>query len=207
MLALFVATARAADPAPAGSDETTAVTDDVSVLASPFLNVDETVGAHDSFSSLPGALVNANESVAASDTASFLPGALVNANERIAASDAPLFLAGALVNANEHVTASDAPAFLPGVLVGSDEAIRVGDSAAGQVVNAAPVVTLGPLADLSEGDDLVASGSFTDPDPQDWRATVDYGDGSGIQALTLAAKTFDLRHRYVDNGTFTVEVV
>ena len=40
-----------------------------------------------------------------------------------------------------------------------------------------------------------------------WTATVDYGDGSGEQPLTLNEdKTFGLAHEYTDNGTYTVTV-
>ncbi len=53
----------------------------------------------------------------------------------------------------------------------------------------------GPLAtSLIEGD-------------EGWTATVDYGDGSGVQALALAAdNTFALQHEYQDDGTYTVTV-
>ena len=51
-----------------------------------------------------------------------------------------------------------------------------------------------------------SSGSFTDPGADTWTATVDYGDGSGVQALTLTDKTFNLSHTYADNGSYTVTV-
>ena len=40
-----------------------------------------------------------------------------------------------------------------------------------------------------------------------WTATVDYGDGTGVNPLSLNAdKTFALDHRYLDNGDFTITV-
>ena len=43
-----------------------------------------------------------------------------------------------------------------------------------------------------------------------WSATVDYGDGSGIQPLLLegpiGASSFALSHRYTSTGTYTIEV-
>ncbi|MDP9264709.1 MAG: Ig-like domain-containing protein [Chloroflexota bacterium] len=73
-------------------------------------------------------------------------------------------------------------------------------------VNDAPVVDAGPNASINEGGTFTSSGSFTDPDNDIWTATVDYGDGTGIQPLTLTGKTFGLNHTYTDNGTFTVTV-
>ncbi|HVS71535.1 MAG TPA: CARDB domain-containing protein [Phycisphaerae bacterium] len=51
------------------------------------------------------------------------------------------------------------------------------------------------------------SGSFTDAATKTWTATVDYGDGSGLQALTLNPdNTFNLSHQYAGAGAYTVTV-
>ncbi len=74
--------------------------------------------------------------------------------------------------------------------------------------NQAPTVTF--TADnltINEGDTFTAHGSFTDSDSTAWTATVDYGDGSGVQPLPLNPdKTFSLSHLYVDNGSYTITV-
>ncbi|MFA4836842.1 MAG: PKD domain-containing protein, partial [Dehalococcoidia bacterium] len=58
-----------------------------------------------------------------------------------------------------------------------------------------------------EGDTFSTSGSFTDPGADTWTATVNYGDGSVAQPLTLNAdKTFSLSHVYADNGTYPITV-
>jgi photosystem II stability/assembly factor-like uncharacterized protein len=50
-------------------------------------------------------------------------------------------------------------------------------------------------------------GSFTDPGADTWTATVNYGDGDGVQPLALnPAQRFTLQHRYLAPGTFTVTV-
>ena len=74
--------------------------------------------------------------------------------------------------------------------------------------NTAPSVNALPNAPINEGSAYTASGSFTDPDAGDaWTASVDYGDGSGKQALALNAdKTFNLSHVYDDNGSYPVTV-
>lgn len=73
--------------------------------------------------------------------------------------------------------------------------------------NEAPVVTLGPDEDLSEGVDLSRVASFTDEDAStSWSATVNYGDGGATSPLTLVDKTFTLEHRYAP-GTYVVSVV
>src|SRR5262249_41757381 len=75
-------------------------------------------------------------------------------------------------------------------------------------VNDAPVVSLGGDQTLNEGATFSANGSFLDPDTGDsWTGTVDYGDGTGSQPLTLAAnKTFILSHVWRDNGVYAVSV-
>ena len=48
--------------------------------------------------------------------------------------------------------------------------------------NTAPSANAGPDTTIDEGSRRIASlGSFTDPDSDTWTATVDYGDGSGVQ--------------------------
>ncbi|HZL91347.1 MAG TPA: PKD domain-containing protein [Pirellulaceae bacterium] len=75
-------------------------------------------------------------------------------------------------------------------------------------VNEKPVVTLGDPATVNEGSAFVDTGSFTDLDSESWTATVDYGDGSGVQNLELNPnKTLSLSHVYADNGSFIVTVV
>ncbi len=74
------------------------------------------------------------------------------------------------------------------------------------ILNVIPVVAAGADATLNEGDQLNRGGSFTDPGADPWSATVNYGDGSGIQPLTLSGKTFTLLHTYVDNVPSPVNV-
>ena len=72
--------------------------------------------------------------------------------------------------------------------------------------NAVPEVDAGPDETINEGDTFVGSGFFTDTDSNTWTATVDYGDESGVQSLTLDVDSFDLSHIYADNGVYTVTV-
>ncbi|HYT93738.1 MAG TPA: PKD domain-containing protein [Gemmataceae bacterium] len=75
------------------------------------------------------------------------------------------------------------------------------------VANVAPTVTIGGDATINEGDTFTRTGMFTDPGPDSWTATVDYGDGSGVQPLALNPdRSFNLSHLYADNGSFTVTV-
>ena len=87
----------------------------------------------------------------------------------------------------------------------SDDDSGIGtDTLVVTVLNVAPVVDAGANATINEGDTFTGSGSFTDPGSDTWTATVDYGDGSPVQALTLSGKTFNLSHVYIDNGVYTV---
>ena len=50
--------------------------------------------------------------------------------------------------------------------------------------------------------------SFADPGADSWSGTVNFGDGSGNQALTInqSTKSFDLNHVYRADGTYNVSV-
>lgn len=61
------------------------------------------------------------------------------------------------------------------------------------------VITITDLQDtgITRGATLTRTGSFTDTTGSEWQGTVDYGDGSGVQPLTINPdKTFTLAHAY-----------
>lgn len=74
------------------------------------------------------------------------------------------------------------------------------------VVNVAPVVAAGADVTLAPGRALDRSGSFDDPGPDSWTATVDYGDGGGPVSLALTGTAFALSHSYAAEGAYTVTV-
>ena len=75
------------------------------------------------------------------------------------------------------------------------------------VLNVVPVLSLPPLAPVAVGTPLAQTGTVVDPGDNTWTATVDYGDGSGPQPLTLASdQSFVLAHTYTVPGTYTVTV-
>jgi|GEM_PF-1273229 len=81
------------------------------------------------------------------------------------------------------------------------------DTATVTVKNVVPTADAGSDATLNEGDTFASSGSFTDPGADTWTASVDYGDGSGVQALNLNPdKSFSLNHTYAENGSYLVAV-
>jgi CSLREA domain-containing protein len=93
--------------------------------------------------------------------------------------------------------------------------VRVEDAQGGRdeasttltVNNVAPTVDAGGDVTLEAGTALSRAGSFTDPGADDWTATVDYGDGSGTQALALNGdQSFSLNHDYAAADTYTVTV-
>lgn len=111
--------------------------------------------------------------------------------------------------------ANDAP--LEGFPVGTTVVMWTAVDSSGNSSTATQQITLlndppqlAPVVDaaIDEGDKLVLSASFTDPDSVAWTATIDYGDGGGLQALGVddSSLTMDLSHTYVDNGTYTVTV-
>jgi VCBS repeat-containing protein len=75
------------------------------------------------------------------------------------------------------------------------------------VTNSAPIVDAGEDDTIDEGGTFSSSGSFTDLDEDSWTGTVNYGDGSGDETLTLTPeKTFALSHLYPQDGIYTVTV-
>ncbi|HEV2785437.1 MAG TPA: M36 family metallopeptidase, partial [Solirubrobacteraceae bacterium] len=84
------------------------------------------------------------------------------------------------------------------------------------VTNVAPAVgTITTDAPQDESSPVAISGTITDPGWQDpLGATIDFGDGSGPQALAGdeeharpdGSLAYDVRHTYGDDGTFTIRV-
>ena len=74
------------------------------------------------------------------------------------------------------------------------------------VANVPPDVDAGPNANVSEGDTFGQAGSFNDPGADPWTATVDYGEGEGLEPLYLSGMTFILDNRYEQAGVYDVEV-
>ncbi|MEO6446399.1 MAG: DNA/RNA non-specific endonuclease [Gemmatimonadaceae bacterium] len=74
------------------------------------------------------------------------------------------------------------------------------------ISNVAPLVNAFAGATLVPGETYAVGGSFTDPGSDPWTATVNYGDGSGVQTLSLSGRTFSLSHVYAASGSYTVTV-
>ena len=76
------------------------------------------------------------------------------------------------------------------------------------VSNVEPSVRRARTRTIAPGDSLSRAGSFSDPGSLDsWTATVDYGDGSGVQPLLLGLDhSFQLLHTYTGAGETTVTV-
>jgi hypothetical protein len=75
------------------------------------------------------------------------------------------------------------------------------------VSNVDPSLSVCVGGSIDEGQTFISPGSFSDPGYDTWTATVDYGDGSGVQPLPLIGKSFTLSHKYSDDGAYSVEVV
>ncbi|HLM67809.1 MAG TPA: S8 family serine peptidase [Longimicrobium sp.] len=74
------------------------------------------------------------------------------------------------------------------------------------IANIAPAISAFAGATLLQGESYAAAGSFADADPDQWTATVDYGEGAGSQPLALNGRSFTLSHGYTTAGTHTVTV-
>ncbi|MEZ6119853.1 MAG: Ig-like domain-containing protein [Pirellulaceae bacterium] len=109
-------------------------------------------------------------------------------------------------------TPTDGPDETQTVVIGVTDGDVLSTTEFPLVVNNVPVAfEAGEDAALVPADEgvFVRTGiAFTDPGTDEWTGTVDYGDGTGDQALTVDSdgKTFDLSHTYTTEGTFTVTV-
>ncbi len=74
------------------------------------------------------------------------------------------------------------------------------------IANISPAIASFGGATLLQGESYAAAGSFADADPDQWTATVDYGDGTGLSPLALSGQSFTLGHSYTAAGTHTVTV-
>lgn len=74
------------------------------------------------------------------------------------------------------------------------------------VANVAVEVFAGPESFQAEGDLFVGMGYVVDPGTDSFVVTVDYGDGTGVQNVSLSGKDFDLSHVYAVEGSYTVIV-
>jgi len=115
---------------------------------------------------------------------------------------------GAVVNPfslPDHVYA-DNGVYTVRVTVRDDDGASGIDTAKVTVNNVAPTVNAGPGRTISEGETFLRLGTFSDPGADTWTATVNYGDGSGVQPLLLDGGQFLLSHVYADDGVYTVTV-
>jgi len=74
------------------------------------------------------------------------------------------------------------------------------------IANVPPTVYAFAGGSILPGETFASSGWFGDPGADSWTGTVDYGDGSGAQPLTLTGKEFALSHSYRVAGSYTVTV-
>ncbi|MFL5383314.1 MAG: PKD domain-containing protein [Longimicrobiaceae bacterium] len=187
----YVVTLTVSDPAGAEATATTSVT---------VFNVNPTVNA------FSGASILAHQTYAGGGTFTD-PGAdswtaTVDYGEGGGAQ--PLALSGNGFNLSH--TYDHAGTFTITVTVTDDDGGSASRTATVTVTNVAPSVAAFAGATLLPHETYTASGSFTDPGPDSWTATVDYGDGSGAQPLALSGKSFSLSHTYAAPGSYTVTV-
>ena len=107
-----------------------------------------------------------------------------------------------------RVVAADGPSDLSVTILATDPlGLSASATVKVHVTNVAPAIAALANASLEQGGRLSRSGSFADPGADTWTATIDYGDGSGAQALALNAdKTFALGHTYAAAGTYAAIV-
>ncbi len=74
------------------------------------------------------------------------------------------------------------------------------------VTNVLPTVGAVPSGAVNVGVVYTASGTFADPGADNWSATVNWGDGSASETVSLAGKSFALSHTFAAAGAYTVSI-
>jgi hypothetical protein len=69
-----------------------------------------------------------------------------------------------------------------------------------------PMVSAGVNEAISVGETFSRSGSFSDPNPDTWTGSVDYGDKTGDTPLEIQGHQFMLEHHYGVSGSYVVSV-
>jgi parallel beta-helix repeat protein len=108
---------------------------------------------------------------------------------------------------DDNPTGTSSDVYSVSVAIADDDFGADSESRSLTVQNSAPLVSAGADTTVDLGNPFTRSGSFTDLGVNDtFTATVDYGDGSGVQPLALTGNTFSLSHNYTSAGPFTVTV-
>jgi PKD domain len=93
-------------------------------------------------------------------------------------------------------------------LVATDKDGGTGMHTASLTATEIPItVSAGSSAMVQQATAFTRTGSVSDaPGDGPWTATVNYGDGTGSQPLSLTGQSFTLNHTFANAGTFTVSV-
>lgn len=116
----------------------------------------------------------------------------------------PLSLNGKLFELTHSYTEDGS--YTMSVTVTDSNGLSGADTAPVTVSNVAPQVLLSGDVVVEDGMAYSGGGSFTDPGADTWTATVDYGDGSGVQVLIVSGKSISLSHDYGSYGMYQVTV-
>ncbi len=217
-------------PVDASVAEAVVADDRVIVAPSALVNVGETIGVTDNAVAVPPVVANASEPVGVTDTVGVALNSAPSANAGgpyvvdegrtvrlngtgIDPEGGPLTFRWSPSTHLDDPTSSQPTYSAPDdssetlTLTTTDEHGLTGSSTALVTVrNVAPVLTVGGDAELPAGSALFRAVSFTDPGADTWSGSVDFGDGSGSQPLSVPSRTFVLSHVYAIPGTFTVRV-
>jgi 1-phosphatidylinositol phosphodiesterase len=92
------------------------------------------------------------------------------------------------------------------VKVTDDDGSVVTRTVAIPVGNLPPVVDAVPNFNIPAGSALSKSGNITDPGSDTFTGTVNYGDGTGTQPLSITGNSYQLNHTYAANDAYSITV-
>ena len=151
-----------------------------------------------------GAIAGPAGAIAEGDSAAFSAAGSLDPNGTVASYDWDFGdgTTGSGVSVT-HTFAQDG-AFIVRLTVTDNDGLTDVATFAVTVNNVAPVVGAIPNGTLNVGATYSVAGAFADPGADSWTATVNWGDGSAPESVSLSTRSFSLTHVYTAGGTYTV---
>ena len=151
----------------------------------------------------PDQSVSEGDTVTLAGSASDPENHAVSYSWQVVSGTGPAITLSDATSATPSFATSDDGVYTLRLTVTDSQGASASDTVVVTVGNVSPTVSA-TGGSIDEGQTFSSTGSLVDPGADTWTATVDYGDGSGVQPLALNGKAFALSHPYADNGSFTV---
>ena len=153
----------------------------------------------------PDQSVSEGDTVTLAGSASDPENHAVSYSWQVVSGTGPAITLSDATSATPSFATSDDGVYTLRLTVTDSQGASASDTVVVTVGNVSPTVSA-TGGSIDEGQTFSSTGSLVDPGADTWTATVDYGDGSGVQQLPLNGKSFVLAHTYTAVGTYSVSI-